>query len=125
MAYTEDELMRAGTQLAQAINHLNERIGALEGAPAKQRMEQDWQDGQDYLRSKHYSPQQISNMEDWMVQNGVASHAHAARLRGGLGSRIDVFGSLEKDERDLLEQRRDDEVLDLAISRTLAGERGR
>jgi len=125
MAYTEDELMRAGTQLAQAINHLNERIGALEGAPAKQRMEQDWQDGQDYLRSKHYSPQQISNMEDWMVQNGVASHAHAARLRGGLGSRIDVFGSLEKDERDLLEQRRDDEFLDLAISRTLAGERGR
>ena len=125
MAYTEDELMRAGTQLAQAINHLNERIGALEGAPAKQRMEQDWQDGQDYLRSKHYSTQQISNMEDWMVQNGVASHAHAARLRGGLGSRIDVFGSLEKDERDLLEQRRDDEFLDLAISRTLAGERGR
>jgi hypothetical protein len=125
MAYTEDELMRAGTQLAQAINHLNERIGALEGAPAKQRMEQDWQDGQDYLRSKHYSPQRISNMEDWMVQNGVASHAHAARLRGGLGSRIDVFGSLEKDERDLLEQRRDDEFLDLAISRTLAGERGR
>src|SRR6516225_9802999 len=98
MAYTEDELMRAGTQLAQAINHLNERIGALEGAPAKQRMEQDWQDGQDYLRSKHYSPQRISNMEDWMVQNGVASHAHAARLRGGLASRIDVFGSLEKDE---------------------------
>ena len=125
MAYSEDELMKAGTQLAQAINHLNERIGALEGAPAKERMERDWQDGRDYLRSKHYSPARVSNLEDWMVSNGVASHAHAARLRGGLGSRIDVFGSLEKDERDLLEQRRDDEFLDLAISRTLAGERGR
>jgi hypothetical protein len=36
-------LTAAGQQLAQAINHLNERIQSLEGAPAKQRMEQEWQ----------------------------------------------------------------------------------
>src|SRR6516164_4065065 len=112
MAYSEDELMKAGTQLAQAINHLNERIGALEGAPAKERMERDWQDGRDYLRSKHYSPARVSNLEDWMVSNGVASHAHAARLRGGLGSRIDLFGGLEQDEVDLLNKRDDDGFLD-------------
>jgi hypothetical protein len=47
--------MRAGQQLAQAINHLNERIGSSERAPAKQKMEQDWQDGRDYLRSIHWA----------------------------------------------------------------------
>ena len=125
MAYTEDELTAAGRQLAAAINHINSRLEAVEGAPARQRMEQEWQDGRDYLKNKHYSPGQISNLEDWMVANGVASHAHAAKLHGHLGSRIDVFGGLQQDEINLLQDRKDDEFLDLAVSRALAGERGR
>jgi hypothetical protein len=125
MAYDDRELEQAGRQLAAAINHLNQRIEAVEGAPARQRMEQDWQDGRDYLKSKHYSPQAIENLESWMVENGVPSHVHAAQLRGGLGSRIDVFGGLQQDEINLLQDRKDDEFLDLAVSRALAGERGR
>jgi hypothetical protein len=58
-----------------------------------------------------------------MVQNGVASHVHAAQLRGGLGSRISPFSHVAGDERELLEKQDYDGFLDLSIQRTLADER--
>jgi hypothetical protein len=124
MAYTEDELMNAGRQLAGAIKGLSGRLEALESGPVRRQMETDWRAGQQYARSKGYSANDLNRLEEnVMIPRGLASHYDAIKLDPTPPSGKGWFlNGLPADELQLAMEGKIDAFERLATSRALRGE---
>lgn len=82
MAYgnTPAEIEQAGRQLAQLITQQNQRLEAVEAAPARARLAEEWQSGQEYARASGYRGEALNELEQAMQDNNIWRHDHAIRL---------------------------------------------
>jgi hypothetical protein len=97
MAYSDQELHNAATQLAQALNTLHGKVEALEAKPGVDRFKQEVADSHDFLRSRGLSPEQISKGEARMAQRGNANYQDAYQL-GYFGAGKPVIGGIAADK---------------------------
>jgi hypothetical protein len=125
MAYSDQELHSAATQLAQALNLLNGRLDRLEAKPGVDRITQDIANGRRHARSMGYSQQEIEQqLEPWMQSNGVANYEIAVRERPNPSGKINILSRVEQDELDLLMSGDEDTFLNIATQRALDEVRG-
>jgi hypothetical protein len=124
MAYSEEELMNAGRQLAGAIKGLTGRLEALEGKPFQDAFNQEWSAGQRYARQKGYGAEDLARLEQDMVEKGVSRHIDAVALDSSRPAtmRGALLGGLPADEMALAMSGKLDEFERLAISRARRGE---
>jgi hypothetical protein len=123
MAYSDEELQRAGRQLAGSIRALTGKVEALEGKPALDAFQQDTAQGRAIARHKGYSAAEIDRLENFMAQRGILHHQDAIAVDPTPPtSRFWRLGAVPKDEMDMLMSGDDAGFLNTSVRRALNGE---
>jgi hypothetical protein len=123
MAYSDQELHNAATQLAQALNTLNTKVERLEQKPGVDRFTAEIAENHEFLRGRGLSAEQISKGEERMAQRGNANYADAYTL-GYFGKGKPVIGGLAPDKLQRMMDGDVDGVTDDLVDETLAEIRG-
>jgi hypothetical protein len=97
MAYNDQELHSAATQLAQAMNTLHKKVEALEAKPAYDRFAAEVAESHDFLRSRGLSEAQIAKGEERMVARSNGNYQDAYSL-GYFGQGKPVIGGIPADK---------------------------
>ena len=120
MAISDQKLIAAFTKVHEIKEQMEERIGNLEGAPARAQLEEQWNSGREYLRNRGYNAQRVAEVEDFMQKRGILSHHDAVRLYPFQPSAFEVMTArMEPDEIEAMKRQDFETMTNLAISRAL------
>src|SRR5205814_2761338 len=121
MAYTDEQLERAGRLHADHLVQQDRRLTNLEGKPAENAFNEAWQAGRQRAREAGYRTEtELASLEDFMVQEKVYRHEHAIQLRDApKPSRGWGLAVLPADEVKALMEQDENAYFNLAIPRAL------